>query len=96
MIPVPPARLHPARQESIEESIEEWPFLDQARLVASRSRRICLTCHWFRHCAGAEGIPLLTCQLHRGLITHGEHLTRRCPCWTDDLVLRRGWAPEAA
>jgi hypothetical protein len=32
-------------------------------------------------------IPLLTCQLHQGLLAHGEHLTRRC---------QRGWAPEVA
>ncbi len=33
---------------------------------------------------------------HPDLIAHGEHLTRRCPGWTEDQVRRRGWAPEAA
>ena len=77
----PPPRIR--LRAALQESVGEWPFLDQPRLVPSRSRWVCLTCHWFRHRAGADGIPLLTCQLHRGLITHGEHLTRCCTCWTD-------------
>ncbi len=80
---------------SPQRAIEEWPYLDQELLLSSRSHRVCMTCHWFRHHAGPHCIPLLTCQLHRGLIAHGEHLTRRCPGWTDDLSRRRGWAPEA-
>jgi hypothetical protein len=28
-----------------------------------------MTCHWFRHHAGLNCIPLLTCQLHEGLIS---------------------------
>ena len=55
-----------------------------------------MTCHWFRHYAGVNCIPLLTCQLHQGLIAHGEHLTHRCQGWTDDMVRQRGWAPEVA
>ena len=76
--------------------VEEWPYLEGDLLRPSRSRRVCLTCHWFRHHAAPQCIPLLTCQLHRGLIAHGEHLTRRCPSWTEDQVRRSGWAPEAA
>ena len=53
-----------------------------------------MTCHWFRHHAGPECIPVLTCQLHQGLIAQGEHLIRRCQGWTDDMVRQRGWAPE--
>jgi hypothetical protein len=34
--------------------------------------------------------------LHEGLISHGDHLTHRCPRWTQDLAAQRGWAPEAA
>jgi hypothetical protein len=54
-----------------------------------------MTCHWFRHHAGAECIPLLTCRLHHGLIAQGEHLLTRCQGWTDDVSRRQGWAPEA-
>jgi hypothetical protein len=75
---------------------EEWPHLDQDRLLPSRSRQVCLTCHWFRHHAGPGCVPLLTCQLHQGLIAHGDHLTHRCASWTDDQVRQRGWAPEVA
>jgi len=73
---------------------EVWPYLDQGVLRASRSRKVCMTCHWFRHHAGAECIPVLTCQLHQGLIAQGEHLIRRCQGWTDDMARQRGWAPE--
>jgi hypothetical protein len=73
---------------------EAWPSLDEGVLRPSRSRKVCMTCHWFRHHAGAECIPVLTCQLHRGQIAQGEHLIRRCQGWTDDMVRQRGWAPE--
>ncbi|MCX5930313.1 MAG: hypothetical protein NTW83_00370 [Cyanobacteria bacterium] len=33
--------------ESSERSIEEWSFLDQDVLRPSRSRKVCMTCHWF-------------------------------------------------
>jgi len=55
-----------------------------------------MTCHWFRHHAGVNCIPVLTCQLHQGLIAHGEHLTSRCQGWTDDMARQKGWAPEVA
>ena len=74
--------------------MEEWPYLDQDVLVTTRSRKVCMTCHWFRHHAGPNCIPLLTCQLHQGLLAQGEHLTSRCRGWTDDLARQRGWAPE--
>ncbi|MFZ9952197.1 MAG: galactose oxidase [Vulcanococcus sp.] len=75
---------------------DNWPYLDQAVLRASRSRKVCMTCHWFRHQASVSCIPLPTCQLHQGLITHGEHLTRRCQGWTDAMHRQQGWAPEVA
>jgi len=36
----------------LETSIEEWPYLDEAVLLKTRSRKACMTCHWFRHHAG--------------------------------------------
>ena len=78
-----------------QDDCEAWPYLDEGVLRPSRSRKVCMTCHWFRHHAGAECIPVLsTCQLHRGQIAQGEHLIRRCQGWTDDVVRQRGWAPE--
>jgi hypothetical protein len=44
-------------------------------LRSSRSRQACMTCHFFRHHPGPNGIPLLTCTLHQGLIADGEQLT---------------------
>ena len=92
MVPVPLSRL----QSSRTEEIEAWPYLDEGVLLKTRSRKVCMTCHWFRHHAGVNCIPVLTCQLHQGLNAHGEHLTSRCPGWTDDRPRSRGWAPEVA
>lgn len=89
----PQAELPAARLERPE---EEWPFLDEGVLPASRSRKVCMTCQWFSHPAGPECVPLLTCQLHRGLLAQGQHLTSRCQGWTDDMTRQRGWAPEVA
>ena len=92
VVPVPLSRLQPSRPEPIE----QWPWLDQDVLIPSRSRQVCLTCHFFRHHPAPGCIPLLTCQLHQGLIAHGEHITHRCPGWTENLHRQRGWAPEVA
>jgi hypothetical protein len=74
--------------------VEEWPYLDEGTLQKTRSRKVCMTCHWFRHHAGVNCIPVLTCQLHQVLIAHGEHLTSRCQGWTDDMTRppRKPWA----
>jgi len=97
---VAPSRVPPRALSSDpapgEIPIDAWPYLDQEVLLSSRSRQVCITCHWFRHHAGVNCIPLLTCQLHEGLISHGDHLTHRCPRWTQDLAAQRGWAPEVA
>lgn len=83
-------------QGSREEPIEDWPYLDQEMLEPTRSRMVCMTCHWFRHHVVPNGIPMLTCQLHQGLIAHGDHLIHRCAGWTDDLRNQTGWCPEVA
>ena len=76
--------------------VEDWPYLEGDVLRQTRSRKVCMTCHWFRHHAGGNCIPVLTCQLHQGLIAHGAHLTSRCQGWTDDMTREQGWAPEVA
>ena len=91
-IPLPRPAALAAR---LEIPIEEWHYLDEAVLLKTRSRQVCMTCQ-FRHHAGVNCIPVLTCQLHQGLIAHGEHLASRCQGWTDDMTLSRGWAPEVA
>ena len=80
----------------LETPIEEWSYLECDVLLKTRSRKVCMTCHWFRHHAGVNCIPVLACHLHQSLIPHGEHLTSRCQGWTDDMVRQRSWAPEAA
>ena len=82
--------------DRMELPAEEWPFLDQEVLVQARSRKVCMTCHWFQHHAGVNCIPLLACQLHQGLIAHGEHLTSRCQGWTNDMARQVGSATVAA
>ena len=42
-----------------------WPPGSMSQL---RSGPIWMTCHWFGHHAVVNGIPVLTCQLHQGLI----------------------------
>ena len=44
MAPAPLSRLQPSR----DEAIEDWPWLDQDVLRSSRSRQVCMTCHFFR------------------------------------------------
>jgi hypothetical protein len=81
---------------SLDQPVDEWPFLGQSVLVRSRSRKVCMNCYWFRHHSGVNCIPLLTCQLHQGLLAQGEHLVSRCQGWPDDRERQRGWAPEAS
>jgi hypothetical protein len=92
MVPVPLSFVQPSRNEPLE----AWPQLDQRVLRPSRNRSVCLTCHFFRHHPGVDGIPLLACHLNQGLIGHGEQISQCCANWTDDLVRQRGWAPEVA
>ena len=78
--------------------VDAWPYLERPLLLRTRSPKVCMTCHWFRHVAEGtpDSIPLLTCQLHQGLIAHGEHLTSRCQGWADAMVRRSGRAPQVA
>ena len=85
-----------AQAARLETPIEAWPYLDEGVLLKTRSRKLYMTCHWFRHHAGVNCIPLLTCQLQQGLIAHGEHPTHSCSGWTEDIHRQRGCATEVA
>ncbi|MEY4806083.1 MAG: hypothetical protein RLZZ206_472 [Cyanobacteriota bacterium] len=61
--------------------IEEWSYLDSEVLVKIRSRKVCMTCHWFRYHAGVICIPVFS---------------SRCQGWTEDMTWSQGWAPELA
>ncbi len=39
---VPHSRLEPSRAEEIE----AWPYLDEGVLLKTRSRKVCMTCHF--------------------------------------------------
>ena len=41
MVPVPLSRLQPSRIDEIE----DWPYLDEAVLLRTRNRKVCMTCH---------------------------------------------------
>ncbi|MCP9797259.1 galactose oxidase [Cyanobium sp. Lug-B] len=88
--PAPHHAPHPASHR------DAWPYLGPEQLLPSRSRHVCLTCQWFRHHAGADDVPLLSCQWHQALICHGDHLTQRCPSWLEPRQRSSGWCPEAA
>jgi hypothetical protein len=45
--------------------VEEWPYLDESVLLKTRSRKVCMTCHWFSHHDGVNCIPVLTCSCTR-------------------------------
>ncbi|MEA5412087.1 galactose oxidase [Synechococcus sp. BA-120 BA3] len=94
MLPDPDSAPDPAARPCPDR--DAWPYLGPEQLLPSRSRRVCLTCQWFRHHTDADGIPLLSCQWHQALIGHGDHLTRRCPSWLEPLQRGSGWCPEAA
>ena len=74
---VPLLRMQPFRIKPIE----EWSHLDEAVVLKTRSRMVCTTCHWFRHHAGVNCIPVLT---------------SRCQGWTDDMTRQQDWTPEVA
>ena len=59
----PASRLQPPRTDVIE----DWPYLDEAVLLNTRSRKVYMTCYRFRHHAGLNCIPVLTCQRHHAL-----------------------------
>ena len=42
MVPAPLSRLEPSRAEEIE----ALPYLDEGVLLKTRSRKVCMTCHW--------------------------------------------------
>ncbi|MCP9889411.1 hypothetical protein KBY96_15965 [Cyanobium sp. ATX 6A2] len=64
----------------MDHAIEGWPYRDEGMLLQTLSRKVCITCHCFRHESGVNGSPLVT------------HL---CQGWTDDMTRSHGWAPEA-
>ena len=78
-VPIPRPVVLVAKLETL---IEEWSYLDEDVLLKTCSRKVCLTCQWFRHHARVNCIPVLTWQLHQG--------------WTEDMTRQQAWASEVA
>lgn len=47
-------------------------------LLAGVTASLGITCQHFRHEVGQHCVTLLTCPMDQGLISEGEHLTKRC------------------
>ena len=52
--------------------------LDERRLERSYDSRVCVSCVHFAHGVDSHCRTLVACQLHRGQLQQGDHLTRRC------------------
>ena len=61
--------------------MEEWAWVDERDLVPFRGARVCMTCQHFSWGVDGHCHTLLGCTLRRGLLQHGEHLTRQCEHW---------------
>ena len=44
---------------SIRKEVHAWRLLDEPLLLKTRSRKVCMSCHWYRHHAGVNRIPVL-------------------------------------
>jgi hypothetical protein len=53
MVPVPFSRWEPSRLDAIE----DWPWLDQDVFRSSRSRQVCMTCHFSGTIRGPTAAP---------------------------------------
>lgn len=67
---------------TLEAEQQDWPYLDEALLIQSRSFQICLTCTHFRAEEEEPGWPLLVCLHHRGLLASAYPFSRCCLAWS--------------
>jgi len=74
---------------------EEWLYVDDRVLKRAHNTHVCMTCQHFSYTCDNNCHTLLTCQLLRGLLPHGEHLTKRCNQWATRRAGEVGWTPEA-
>ena len=74
--------------------MEKWAWVDERDLVPFRAARVCMTCQYFSWGVDGHCHTLLGCTLRRGLLQHGEHLTRQCDHWasvTEAGLASRWW-----
>ena len=67
-----------AKPAKLEIPIEEWRYLDEAVLLKTRSLKVCMTCHWVRHHAGVNCIPVLTSDRRCLRKRAGSAMAARC------------------
>ena len=61
--------------------MEESDFIDDHELQDWKGARICMTCQHFAYGVDQHCHKLLGCNLRRGLLQQGEHLTKQYKLW---------------
>ena len=62
--------------------MEEWDFIDERELQGWKGERICMTCQHFTYGIDQQCHTDLGCNLRRGQLQQGEHLTKQCKYWS--------------
>ena len=62
--------------------MEEWDFIDERELQGWKGERICMTCQHFTYGVDQHCLTVLGCNLRRGQLQQGEHLTKQCKYWS--------------
>ena len=62
--------------------MQEWDFIDEYELQGWKGERICMTCQHFTYGVGQHCCTVLGCNLRRGQLQQGEHLTKQCKYWS--------------
>ena len=70
--------------------MEDLGFVDGRQLERSYSSKVCMTCQHFSYGVDAHCHTLLGCNLWRGLLQNGEHLTKCCEHWSAVTEMKSG------
>ena len=62
--------------------MEEWDLIDDHELQGWKGERICMTCQHFAYGVDQHCRTVLGCNLRRGQLQQGEHLTKQCKYWS--------------
>ena len=62
--------------------MEEWDFIDERELQGWKGERICMSCQHFAYGVDQHCRTVLGCNLRRGQLQQGEHLTKQCKYWS--------------
>ena len=70
--------------------MEEWGFVDDRQLTKSFTYQVCITCQHFSYGVDGHCHTLLACNLLRGRLLDGEHLTQNCQHWSSVMETDKG------